>query len=277
MAADKAPPSFANTIEALERGGRALDQGVEPVLRAGRRRHLGRHRGGRAGHLAAAGPPLQRIYLNARAVPADRRALRAARALGLTPEQTRVLERYHTRFVRAGAALDKRRRAQLAAINERLATLGTQFGQNVLADEKAYALILDEADLAGLPDFAKRAMPRRRPRSAATRANTPSRWRALRSRASCSSPRAATCAKRCSTAWLARGENGGRPTTAPSSPRSCKLRAERAQLLGFTIFADYRLDDQMAKTPQAARATARRGVGPRARPRAGARRTSCRS
>src|SRR4029077_5197574 len=78
-------------------------------------------------------------------------------ALGLDAEQARVLDRYHTRFVRAGAALDRPAQDRLAAINERLASLGTQFGQNVLADEKAYALILEEGDLAGLPDFARAA------------------------------------------------------------------------------------------------------------------------
>src|SRR5262249_45250101 len=77
--------------------------------------------------------------------------------LGLTPEQDRVLDRYHTRFVRAGGAPHQPARDRLAAINERLASLGTQFGQNVLADEKAYALMLEEADLAGLPDFARAA------------------------------------------------------------------------------------------------------------------------
>jgi len=70
--------------------------------------------------------------------------------------------------VRAGAALDKPSQDRLAAINERLATLGTQFGQNVLADEKTYALILVEADLDGLPDFARAAAAAGR-RSAARR------------------------------------------------------------------------------------------------------------
>ena len=123
----------------------------------------------------------------------------------------------------------------------------------MLADEKAYALILEEGDLAGLPEFAKVGAPRRPPRSAATRANTPSRWRARRSRASCSSRRGATCARRSSPAWLARGESGGTTDNRAIVAEIVKLRAERAQLLGFKSFADYRLDDQMAKTPRPAR------------------------
>src|SRR5207245_2836287 len=73
-------------------------------------------------------------------------------ALGLTAEQDRVLERIHLGFTRSGAGLAEPAKRRLAEIAERLATLGTRFGQNVLADEKAYALVLDgEADLAGLP------------------------------------------------------------------------------------------------------------------------------
>src|SRR6188508_1070402 len=157
VAGSKEPPNFVNTIEALERGGRQLDKvsslffvlagahtsdaieaverDISPVL---------------ARHYNA-------FYLNR---PLFRRIddLYTRRdTLSLTPEQARVLERYHTRFVRAGAALDKPAQDRLAAINERLATLGTQFGQNVLADEKSYALILEEADLDGLPDFARSA------------------------------------------------------------------------------------------------------------------------
>src|SRR3979490_2032536 len=78
--------------------------------------------------------------------------------LGLSAEQQRGLDRYHLMHTRAGAALDATAKTRLAAINERLATLGTSFSQNLLADEQAYALELDgEADLAGLPDFVRAA------------------------------------------------------------------------------------------------------------------------
>ena len=78
--------------------------------------------------------------------------------LGLNAEQGRVLERYHTAFLRAGAALAPDARRRLAEINERLALTGTRFSQNVLADEKSYSLVLEgEEDLAGLPDFVRQA------------------------------------------------------------------------------------------------------------------------
>ena len=78
-------------------------------------------------------------------------------ALGLDAEQARVVDRYHTRFVRAGAGVEQQAQDRLAAINERLASLGTQVSENVLADEKSFAMVLEESDLAGLPDFARTA------------------------------------------------------------------------------------------------------------------------
>ena len=164
-----------------------------------------------------------------------------------------------------GGALDKPAQDRLAAINERLASLGTQFGQNVLADEKAYALVLEEGDLAGLPDFARAAARAAARGARASRANTPSRWRARRARPSCSSPPAATCARRSSRPGSSAARTAGRPTTARSSPRWWPCAPSARSCSGFATFADYRLDDQMAKTPAGGAQAARRGLGPRAR------------
>jgi len=252
IAADPAPPSFANTIEALEMSGRALDRvaslffvlagadtsdAIEAVERD-------------------VSPLLARhsnaLYLN-RTLFARIADLHARRgALGLSPEQARVLDRYHTRFVRAGAALDQTAQERLAAINERLASLGTQFGQNVLADEKAYALLLDEADLAGLPDFARHAA-----RAAAQERGAPDKFAITLARSSCETflqfSARRDLREKVFQAWISRGDNGGATDNRAIIAEMVALRAERARLLGFETFADYRLDDQMAKTPAAAR------------------------
>jgi peptidyl-dipeptidase Dcp len=252
IAAAKAAPTFANTIEALERSGRALEKVANVFFVLA---------GADTGDALEAverdiSPLLARhsnaLYLNAPlfARIADLYARRAA--LGLSPEQDRVLERYHTRFVRAGAGLEKPAQDRLATINEQLATLGTQFGQNVLADEKAYALILDEADLAGLPGFA-----RDNARAAAEERGHKGKFAITLARSSCESflqfSSRRDLREKVFQAWISRGENGDATDNRALIAEMVRLRSERARLLGFDSFADYRLDDQMAKTPAAAR------------------------
>ena len=173
--------------------------------------------------------------------------------LGLTAEQQRVLERYHLMFKRAGAALDAAAKARLAEINERLATLGTTFGQNVLADEQGYTLVLEgEDDLAGLPDFVRAAA-----RAAAEERGLAGKHVITLSRSSVE-PFLQFSARRdlrekVFRAWIARGDGGGATDNKAIIAEMVELRAERARLLGYETFAHYRLDDAMAKTPEAVR------------------------
>ncbi len=252
IAANPAAPSFDNTIVALERSGRDLDRvsNVFFVL-------AGADTGDAIEAIERDVSPLLARHSNAlyldRALYARIAELyRRREALGLNAEQARVLDRYHTRFVRAGAALDKSAQDRLAVINERLASLGTQFGQNVLADEKAYALVLEEGDLAGLPDFARAAA-----RAAAEERGHPSKFAITLARSLCESflqfSSRRDLREKIFQAWIKRGENGGSTDNRAIIAEMVSLRAERAKLLDFATYADYRLDDQMAKTPQAAR------------------------
>ena len=173
--------------------------------------------------------------------------------LTLSAEERRVLERYHLKFVRAGAALDVATKARLADINARLATLGTIFSQNVLADEQAYALLLDgEEDLAGLPDFVRAAA-----RGAAEERGHAGKHVITLSRSSVE-PFLQFSARRdlrekAFRAWIARGAGGGGTDNKAIIAEIISLRTERARLLGYETFAQYRLDDSMAKTPEAVR------------------------
>jgi peptidyl-dipeptidase Dcp len=252
ISANPAAPSFANTIEALEKSGRDLDRvsNVFFVL-------AGADTGDAIEAVEREISPLLARHGNAlyldRALYARIAALYGRRdSLGLNAEQARVLDRYHTRFVRAGGALPKPEQDRLAAINERLASLGTQFGQNVLADEKSYALILEEGDLAGLPDFARAAA-----RAAAEERGAPGQYAITLARSSCESflqfAARRDLREKIFQAWIKRGENGGATDNRALIAEMVALRTERARLLGFATFADYRLDDQMAKTPLAAR------------------------
>jgi len=172
--------------------------------------------------------------------------------LGLDAEQMRVLERYHTNFVQAGAMLDADGKQRLAAINERLATLGTLFSQNVLADEKAWSLVLEAPDdLAGLPDWLVASAEQ-----AAADRGLPGKHVITLSRSSIE-PFLQFSARRhlrekAFAAWIRRGENDGPTDNRAIMAETIELRAERARLLGYESFAHLRLADTMARTPGAA-------------------------
>ena len=175
-----------------------------------------------------------------------------ADTLGLTAEQKRVLERYHITFRRAGAGLDGPAKERLAEIIERLAALGTAFSQNVLADEQAFALSLEgETELAGLPDFMREAM-----KSEAQERGRDGHVVTL-SRSSVEPflqfADRRDLREKVFRAFIMRGDNGGKTDNKAIIAETVRLRAERARLLGFSDFAHYRLDDAMAKTPEAVR------------------------
>ena len=170
--------------------------------------------------------------------------------LGLDAETLRVLEKTWKGFVRSGAKLSDDGKKRLAAINEDLSSLGTTFGQNVLADERDWALFLEEADLAGLPAFLKSAMA-----EAAETRGRKGRYAVTLSR-SIYEPFTTFSERRDlrETAWRAftmRGQNGGASDNTAVVRDMLKLRAEKAKLLGYDSFAALKLDDTMAKTPEA--------------------------
>ncbi|CCM77626.1 M3 family metallopeptidase [Rhizobium mesoamericanum] len=175
----------------------------------------------------------------------------ARESLGLTLEQTRVLERHWKGFVKSGAKLPKTEQEKLAGINEKLAGLGTQFGQNVLADEKNWALILsDGADLDGIPDFLKDAMA-----AAARERGEEGKFAVTLSR-SIIEPFLTFSERRdlrelTFKAWVARGENDGASDNRGIIRDALALRNEVAKLLGYANFAELKLDNTMAKTPEA--------------------------
>jgi peptidyl-dipeptidase Dcp len=171
--------------------------------------------------------------------------------LGLTAEQSRVLERYHLAFRRAGAGLDDGGKRRLAEIVQRLAALGAAFGQNVLADEQGYALALERPeDLAGLPEFVRAAAKR----AAEERGSSAHVVTLARSSVEpflqFSSRR--DLREKLLTAWIARGDGGSHDNNGLIA-EIVALRAEQARLLGYPSFADYVLADATAKTPAAAR------------------------
>ena len=170
----------------------------------------------------------------------------------LTPEQQRLVEVRYKEFVRSGAKLDATAKARLSQINQKLAGLFTNFSQNVLADEADSVLVLrTDKDLGGLSaslrDAAKATAGTRKIAAAGVITNTRSSidpfltysdQRALREKA-----------------WRMftnRGDNGGAHDNNAIITQILQLRAERAKLLGYATHAHLRLDNTMAKTPEAA-------------------------
>src|SRR5580704_5932729 len=172
--------------------------------------------------------------------------------LGLTGEQMRLLERTYTRFHRAGAGLDEAAKARMAEINERLAHLGTAFSHHLLGDEQDWFMELGEADRAGLSDSFVAAA-----KAAAEERGLSGKAIVTLSR-SFVEPFLKTSERRdlrekVFKAFTARGDNSNANDNNESIVEILSLREESAKLLGFDTFAAYRLEDSMAKTPEAVR------------------------
>ena len=252
IVANRKPATFENTIAALELSGRLLDRTATILNNL-----TGAHTNEALDKIdLEISPRLTRhgneILQNA-ALYKRVRAVFDQRDQGkLTPEQRRLVERIHIRFVRAGAHLSPAQRQRLAAIDERRTTLATKFNQNLLADTKAFVLVLEtEEEMAGLPDFVRdmaRAEAKSRGMSKAgvitiSRSSYEpfmkfSQRRDLR--------------EKLFRAWTLRGDNGNQFDNKAIITETVSLRAERAQLLGYPTFAHFSLDDSMAKKPEAA-------------------------
>ncbi|MAY88012.1 MAG: peptidase M3 [Pseudooceanicola sp.] len=244
-------PDFANTVEALEASGAALDRVLSVFFTlAGadstpKRAELQREFSPKlAAHYAG-------ISSNKALFARLDTVWQGRDGLDLTPEQARVLMLTHRGFVRSGAALDGAADARMREIKSRLATLGTSFTQNLLADERDWSMDLDADGLKGLPDFlVQAAQAAGRDKGAPGAVVTLSR--SLIVPFLQFSPRR-DLREIAYRAWAARGANGGATDNREIAAETLALRQERAQLLGYDTFARYKLDTEMAGTPDRVR------------------------
>ncbi len=249
IAGNEEPASIENTLAALELCGDALDR-VSSIFwcRAGAHTNddiqaLERDIAPKMSRHFSAISMNEKLFARIDALYTKREAL------GLDAETLRVLEKTWKGFVRSGAKLDAAGKSRLAAISEELASLGTRFGQNVLADEKEWVLFIGEADLDGLPDFLRESMAQ-----AAESRGEKGKYAVTLSRSiyepftSYSSRR--DLREQAWKAFIRRGENGGATDNGEVVARTLALRAEKAKLLGYDSYAALKLDDTMAKTPR---------------------------
>jgi peptidyl-dipeptidase Dcp len=247
-----APASFDNVIVALEKSGRLLKR-VDGVFH----NLVGADSNEALQEIELELAPVHarhwnEIFLNNALFRRIDAVYQARKTLGLDSESLRVLERYHLDFLRAGAKLEGKAREEFAQIGEKLAELGTNFSQNVLAEEQDFALPLQESDLDGLPDFARAAAA-----GTAKERDIDAPYAVTTSRSSAepflqfSSRR--DLREKVFRAWGARGNNNNGHDNKALIAEIVSLRAREAALLGYKTYADYKLDDTMAKTPKAAR------------------------
>ncbi len=191
----------------------------------------------------------QATYMNEALFARIEHLVKSAGDLDLTAEQERLLERYHTNFIRAGARLSGHDRTRMSEITERLARLGTEFSQNILKAENQFRLILESnEDLKGLPDFLVRSAAR-----TAEELGEPGKHVITLARSSID-PFLQYSARRdlreeAFTAYTSRGGSDGETDNRAIAEETVRLRHEQANLLGFNNYAEFRLDDAMAKTP----------------------------
>jgi peptidyl-dipeptidase Dcp len=252
IANDTAPPTFENTIVALERAGRSLDR-VQTVYGIWSSNMNGPEfqsvQREMAPRMAAF---FDKITQNAALFRRIEAVYNSPAKKKLKPEQQRLSWFYYTNFVRGGAKLDAQSKSRLSEINQKLAGLFTHFSQNLLADEGEQFLVLKSDDeLAGLPqslrDAAAAAAAQKKQAGAGVILNTRSSIdpfltyydrRDLREKA-----------------WrmfINRGDNGDAHDNNAIITEILQLRAERAKLLGFPTHAHWRLENSMAKTPERA-------------------------
>ena len=254
IASNPAPATFENTIAALERSGKTQDR-------------LSSYYAVHSSVLNLGGMPEVQRKLSpvfaafedevTQNVPLFHRietVYRSREKSGLNKEQQRLTWLVYTRFVRAGANLDAAKKARLGEVNQRLATLYNHFSQNLLDDESnRFTVIENTAGLVGLPEDLKAAAAR-----GAKDRGLEGKWVINNTRSSMEpfltygGDRALR--QKVWTTYFNRGDNGDSTDNNKIITEILQLRFERANILGYKSHAHWRLEPQMAGTPEHAMA-----------------------
>lgn len=248
IVADTAAPTFENTIVAYEKSGKLLAKVTGVLFNV-----VETDGNDRLNAIIEEALPIitehnDNIFMNAGLYKRVAAIYNAKEALDLTPEQLTVLDNMHRHFVRNGIELDGDKQARLREINKQLSGLEQKFGTNLLAENNAFQLVLEENDLAGLPEAVRTAAA-----EAATAAghngkylitlHAPSRIPFLQY------SERRDLREKVYKAYINRGNNGNENDNNQIVLDIMRLRIEKAKMLGFETPADFILDETMAKTP----------------------------
>jgi peptidyl-dipeptidase Dcp len=251
IANNPSPPTFKNTLEAMERSGQVLDRAQTVFFSlAGADTNDARNKL-RSDYAPRFSAHSDAILLDSKLFARIEALYQRRASLRLSAEAVRLVERYYSDFVRSGARLSATDKEKLKVMNAELSTLGSRFTQNVLDEVNAAAVVVDDIkQLDGLTPAqieaaAEEARSRNLPgKYVLTLLNTTGQplasqltYRPLR--------------QRLYEASVQRGSKGGDRDNRDIVARAMKLRAERAVLLGFPNFAAFGLEDQTARTPEA--------------------------
>jgi peptidyl-dipeptidase Dcp len=247
IANNKAKPTFANTMEAMEKAGKALDRVQTYYGIWSQNLSTPDFRKIQTEMAPKLAEHSTRIIQNA-ALFARIKALHDDTKLKLTPQQKRLLDITYDRFQLSGADLDATAKARYAAINQELAQVQTKFGNNLLADEEGWITYLKKNQLGGLPaDFIASA-------AEAAKANGHPGEYAVTNTRSSMDPFLTYSTERGlrEIVWrnyYSRGDNGDEHDNNANITKILQLRNERVKLMGYATYADWQLKDNMAKTP----------------------------
>ncbi|WP_374595492.1 M3 family metallopeptidase [Sphingosinicella sp.] len=247
IANNPAKPTFANTLEALEKSGEALNRLATLFFVMSWSKNDPAHQAISAELLPRFSEVEDKVNFNRRLFERVKAVYDARETSGLNAEQKRLVEKSYENFVRSGASQPPEKQAELGKLNQQLATLFNDFSNKVQADEDTW-VTLGEGDLGGLPPalvagYKTAATERKLPgyavvntRSAVDPFLTFSSNRALR--------------EKVWRAFIMRGDNANANNTHEDIRKIVKLRADRAKLLGYPSHAHWRMSDTMAKDPQ---------------------------
>ncbi|GAB2615853.1 M3 family metallopeptidase [Novilysobacter erysipheiresistens] len=251
IASNPEAPTFENTIIALEKSGDILSRTASVFFALVGADTNDARKALQAEYAPKLSAHSDAISLNPELFARIQKLYDSRESLGLDPEGVRLIERYHTDFVRAGAKLSDADKTRLKEINTELATLGTKFSQNVLAEVNDSAIVVDDvAMLKGLSEQAITAAA-----EAAKSRGMEGKWVIALQNTTGQPPNTylenRELRERIHKASVARGSRGNEWDNTGIVSDVVKLRVEKAKMLGYPTYAAYVLADETAQTPEA--------------------------